>query len=430
MNTAVDLADGSWVSRYGAGRIDAVAAVEAETLAAGDGGLVSLSWGYTPFMEAQASFTKTVELYNEGAEKTFDIAWQFSTTQTLQSGISFQMPSTITVASGGVASVDVTLWLDAQTIAAQSQMQTMMLGRPNILEEYHGFVTFTNQDDPTEALRVPFYVFPRPYADVQGLATLASPRSLTSTVQLTHTGAITSMLETFTAYGEDPQDAQIIPMPELDLRWLGMRHYQNMGMTFLAPIMTTWYPGPVPTLAAYLALGAEFDLFLDVDEDGAYDYNIWTTSAAQYQGAYYPDDQWLLVGLNLTTGDDFVAGGIRTDYFAGYQEWHVIAAALGLDPAANDDFFFVASIWFWTGEEYLLLDDTRTYYYDMSQPNVDYRYAAGQLGPAAPNDLLAFNVMRRGAKGLILLDIQGTPGAEVMVISTDYKAFLPLVLRD
>lgn len=427
MNTAVDLADGSWVSRYGAGRIDAVKAVEAETLAAGDDDLVSLSWGYTPFIEAQAAFTKTVELYNEGAEKTFDIAWQFSTTQTLQSGISFQMPATVTVAGDGVASVDVTLWLEAQTIATQSQMQMMLLGRANILEEYHGFITFTNQDDPSEVLRVPFYVVPRPYTDVRGMATLASPRSLTSTVQLTHTGAITSMLETFTAYGEDPRDAML---PEVDLRLLGMRHYQNMGTTFLAPVMTTWYAGPLPGLAPYLGLGVEFDLFLDVDEDGLYDYNIWTASAAQYNGSDIPDDYWLLVGLDLNTGADFVAGAVRTDYFSNYQEWHLNAAALGLDPAANDDFYFAASTWLWTGADYVPLDTTYTYYYDMSQPHVDYRYAVGQLGPAMPYDLLEFNVLRPGSTGLIVLDIQGMPGAEAMYIPTDYKSFLPMILRD
>jgi hypothetical protein len=199
-----------------------------------------------------------------------------------------------------------------------------------------------------------------------------------------------------------------------------------MGVTTLKLLVKGWGAGT--TLGEALYNWIIPMLWVDVNEDGTDDYQIIALSQAQHAGEYYLDDYWLLLAADMQLGNEFVAGAVRTDYYAGYQEWHIFADALGIDATTNPDFNFRYSVedmyWGYT------LDETDSASYDLTQPHIDARFLSGALGPNAPFERLDFNVLRGGVRGLMIVDYNAKPGEEVLFISTDYKIYLPLSLRD
>lgn len=423
MNTAVDLADGSWVSRYGAGRVDARAAIEAETFVGTETSLLTLSWGRVPFTDAQHYFTDTVAIYNEGQEKTFEIDWQLSTTQTLRTGIDVQVPVSVTVGgSGGSVDFEVGVTLDAQAIIAESQLQAQTLGRANILEEYHGFVTLTNTTVPTEVLRLPFYLIPYPETALSFETT--SP----TTVELTHTGAVTPVLETYIAYVNEPNDSSW-PVAEADIHRVGMRHYEHNGMTYLAPLVSTSSgPHTWAELMRFAPYGISLRLYIDADGDGVQDYAIFPLSASQLSNlSADPNDFWMLIGVVINSGASLgPVGGIRADYFTNFMEWNIAAAALGIDPVNNPDFNF----WFDYGmAPPNTFDITDVFHYDLSQPDITYACTSGKIGPGAPTDTITFDLLSNDPVGVYIANFNGASARDVLFIPLSDKIYLPLVVR-
>jgi hypothetical protein len=168
-------------------------------------------------------------------------------------------------------------------------------------------------------------------------------------------------------------------------------------------------------------------MYLEVDKDGNADFVVYPLSANQFMGRVGPDDAWLLTGADASGNPLGVLGAVRTDYWASYTEWNLVAAALGIDPVNNPDFDF----WF---EAHLLgigmFDETPRAHYDLSRPDVTYSYATGKLGPASPTDTLALEIQSPNAIGAMIVDFNGLPGQEVHFIPLEYhELYLPLVLR-
>lgn len=116
MNTAVDLGDGSPVPRQGAGRVDAVGSVTAETVAVGDDDLVSLSWGVLPINSDSYVDVKMVTLRNyTSTAKTYNTDWYFYT-ESYTTGVSLSMPAQVSVGANGVGALPVTLNIDATAV--------------------------------------------------------------------------------------------------------------------------------------------------------------------------------------------------------------------------------------------------------------------------------------------------------------------------
>ncbi len=418
MNTAVDLVDGSCVPRYGAGRVDARAAVEAETLVGATDYLISPKWGYVPFTGMQHSFTDTLGLYNEGAAKTFDIAWQFSTTQTLQSGLDVQLPVSVTVDAQSQATVEVTVTLDAQAIISESQALTQQSGGLlNILEEYHGFVTFTNQADASEVLRLPFYIVPRPYTQ------LTATEISTNTIGISDDSPLNSPLSFYVAYDQDPQDGQAGD-PRLDINLVGMQHVVVTGtQVALMPVVTVWEK--TTTLGELLLMFPDISLNmkLDVDEDGTPDYYLTAMSNAQFSGKPYPDDLWVVVATDASGSPLGPVGMVRMDYFAGAMEWLIVGPALGIDAVNNPDFTFQFVIY--GGQT--VIDESAIISYDTSQPDITYTPVPDESGMKIAG--FTYELLSTNALGMLLRNAIGEPGNETLFIPLLNRIYLPLIMR-
>jgi hypothetical protein len=262
------------------------------------------------------------------------------------------------------------------------------------LEESHGFVELTNQMYASETLRVPFYVVPRPWTRLEVGADIASAPSLTSTLYLTHSGPIPSNLWIYPAHifdAEDPNQGD-----EGDIRLVGLDYLfrdDTVGDVFVAAL-NTWGSAHLPP-----PLFAELDLYLDVDEDGEPDVNIWNY------------DKETLAVWYIGTPTVYLASPYPPyyDYNSGYVEWYLPATWNRLDdigPGANTDFNFFAVGFDYFGNE----DETGSASFDIARPPLVLTQP-NNPGPDSPNAAATFRVVASGSLGALVTDLNGAPGA-------------------
>ncbi|MBK8985625.1 MAG: S8 family serine peptidase [Chloroflexi bacterium] len=349
MNTAVPLADNTPIPRTGSGRVDAYRAVDTDVFAIGNDDLVSLSWGVPMSRNDAVTRVSNVTLYNEGdSEVTYLTDWMFQAgSRTVGAALTVE-PGEVTLAAGESAVVTVTLSLDMTQIP-------VLFG---VVEEYYGWVVFSpapvyqiylpviakdGADVPSAAqagavaaaagdLVVPFYFQPRPYSQLEEIAAssvITDPVNDVATFDITHRGPITSSLWAFPAlvWNDTPDPAMAGPG---DVRLFGLD-----------------YAGADPTYGDIVAIGidawnywhvpqpdfAEFDLYIDADQDGTWDYVNFNWNNGARTGAGN-NNVWVVAQVDLATNLVYLASpyAIYTDYNASYMEWYLPAAWQDLGP--------------------------------------------------------------------------------------------------
>jgi hypothetical protein len=221
------------------------------------------------------------------------------------------------------------------------------------LESYFGYVTFVPYvPDPPGSLtlpvpgtvRVPFYFTPQPYAalDIVGDDTIVHPLEDIALLDVTHTGSITSSVWVYPALvaTEEPNPAV---SPNGSVRMFGMDYgwYEPSGGTGDVMIATinAWAPWHDPQ--PYFS---EFDLYLDPNEDGVWDYVDFNFSYSWLMGTYGND--WIVVRVNLATGVASLASSwyMYTDYNSALMEWWLPTSRMGNSPT-NSDFGYQLVGW-------------------------------------------------------------------------------------
>jgi len=425
INTAVDLVDdeSAELPRQGSGRVDAYKAVTSDILAIGDGGMVALNWGVIPINNNVYVDQKTITVQNTSiSTKVFSVTSSLAE-NSFATGFTISVPITIEVkGSPGFAYVPVELSVDGSQVP--SEFYT--------LEEYFGFVEFTNVDDSQEVVRVPFYAVPQPYSEL--MLTGSSLSGIYGTVDIEHIGPITSSLVAYPLYVNDVNEPA--QGDEADLRFVGMDALGDFG------------DGPIFSLAIDVYgswhtpqnMFAEFVLYLDVDQDGVWDYQVfnWNSGAAT---GLSDNDEWVLVKRDLSTniysiGSNFT---IWTDYNTGYMEWWLPAYLYDLDPAVDTDFVFKLVGY---DESYFSdpnIDETDMIYFDYARAPFFWSFS-NIPGPAFRDALLTFWVedssgyIDSDPLGLMIVDYRGVPGrgqayAHTFSIDKPYNIWAPLLQR-
>lgn len=321
MNTAVPLSDETTIPLHGAGRINAYRSVSTPVLAVGDEDLVSLSYEVLVSGEDNEEYVKEITLYNtSGDEHTFTVDWTFQANSS-NAGVNLVIdPAMVTVPDGGSETVTVTLSIDfTQTIAEFG-----------VLEEYFGLVTFT-PTDPLDTLVVPFYLTPKPISVLSEIASsdlhIENAGEDVATIEITQTGPISSSLWVYPAFvWEETRDVGI--SAEADVRMFGMDYGWEddaYGDVF-ATAINTHEPWHVPQ-----PVFAEFDLLLDIDEDGQPDFVDFNFNAGFFSGNL--TNEWIVLQVDLDTGAVGLASPflIYTDYNSAYMEWYLPAALQGME---------------------------------------------------------------------------------------------------
>jgi len=423
MNTAVDLVDGSPVPIQGAGRVDAFRATTAEVVAfdADHPSLVSLNWGVIPIEADSYMDIKTINLRSfTTTTKVYSTTWYFYT-ESFFTGVTLTLPPTVTVPGMGVAAVPVTLNIDATQLPNDFWQ----------LEEFHGYVVFTNTLVPTDTLRLPFYLVPRPYTRLTELwsSTTFDYSAGAALFDLYHSGPISSSLWVYPVYAVDGNETGV--GDEGDVRLFGMDY--DSYYDIIIPAINTW--GSWHTPQPYFA---EFDLYLDVDQDGTWDLVDFNWNYGAATGGD-DTDEWMVLQVDLSTGLLYLASPyyIYTDYNAGFMEWYLPPTWQGLFTTTDFDFQLIG--FDYEGNS----DSTEAGSFDYARPPFWWGWAVGYPSDPGPNGretIYAVGVNDLGGylysqpDGAMIVDYNGEPGMGQayywpLTITGYPRIFLPLAMR-
>ena len=397
MNTAVDLQIGSAeVPRQGAGRVDAYRAVTSGALAIGDRDQVSLSWGVIQIEQDFDRHTKTITLHDlSGAAQNYNVSLEWGE-NSLTSGVELSATETVEITPDRrFANISVDLMIDATQVEVAT----------NQLEEYYGYVVLTPQGDEANRLRVPFYIIPQPYSQIMFTDMDIRPRR--GTIEITHQGPVASDLWAYPLYDLDENELEQDDMA--DLRMVGMDFGftdDTYGDIFIPAINVygSWFT-PQPYFA-------EFDLYLDVDEDGNpdfVDFN-WNAGAAFGVG---DDDVWVVIQVNLQDMSLSLASPylIHTDYNSGLMEWALAAEWHAFERGTNSDFHWQLFAYDAQANE----DATEQHVFDIAHPPIEWELDHNPGPDQRVATLQARIVDNEGVRktnplGLMIVDYNGKPG--------------------
>lgn len=399
MNTSVQL-EGVPATSQGAGRVDALASVQADTLAVADRDLVAMNWGFVEINSNTYSSTRTVEVRNLSSEaKTYTVDVSFTNAEVEGAVITAQETS-VTVGPGESAFVPVQLDFDATVIPLDF----------NQLEEFYGFIILTNTADAEDVLRLPFYASPRPYTRLieRSASTEVDPEEgygyNTVTVELEQRGPQPSLLQTIPAYIVDPNETE--QRDAGDLRLVGTDSFEDPDVgDLIVMAFNTW--GPIHVPQPYFV---EHDMALDVDDDPEFDLVNFNYNLGAIQGLD-PNNDWVVIQVDLDTLEVSLASPflIYSDYNAGYQEWYLPPDMNGLSEE-NSEFAYTVTTYDWN----VSADATELVSYDYLEHPVstalsdDMPHNSVFTLTATIGDSEAFE--DNPAKGVMLVDYTGQPG--------------------
>jgi subtilisin family serine protease len=250
------------VSRVGTGLVQPAKAVATQVVANAAGGTkfdVAVSFGMEE-LKNDFSKTKSIKLTNFGSSPaTFSVAQTNAAGSPHTLGLS---ASNVTVPAGGAATVDITLNVPAATAGRAN-------GSGLSFREVAGLVTFTPAAGSNNgvALRVPYYLVPRPQSlvstDISGKLT---PGFTSTAVVQNKAAAPISGDADFYAWGlsdkKDKGDASN------DVRAIGVQSFPfnatNQLLVFAVNTYDAWSN----------AASNEFDIYVDVNNDGKDDYIV------------------------------------------------------------------------------------------------------------------------------------------------------------
>ncbi|MEA3326008.1 MAG: S8 family serine peptidase [Chloroflexota bacterium] len=392
MNTAVDLADAysAQIPLQGAGRVDALEAVDTCVVAYADPKLVSLSWGVIELTE-DYSDTQSITLVNFcDADITADVSVTFTSDDTgamLTPGV-----VSVTIPANNATSIDVTLELDASELPIGFGVGEM--------EEYYGFVEFFNGCSVDH--RVPFYFVPRPYTEIIELdAKTSFEINDGGWVDFASTGPVPSSLWAYPVSLVSGNDPYVLDSG--DLRYVGMDYgWPDIYGDMFVPAFAMW--GDVHTNQPFFN---EVDLYVDANMDGYpetvnFNYNYGWWNGGQ-------DNTWIVIQVDFT--DSFLYMGspylIYADFNSGFQEWYLPAAW----NYVSDTFSYEVVSFDWNGE----FDYAGMAAFDISRDGLIWML--GDYYPFNDTSFALFAVDNwyaydfEGTQGIMLVDYHGKPGA-------------------
>jgi subtilisin family serine protease len=424
-------------SRQGAGRVDIVNALNSQVVAylKNDPGQVSLSFGAVAVSNVQ-SFSKVVEVKNTSASAiTYDLAMVERYQPNAGLVFSLSAPS-ITVPAGGAAQFTVTVDVDAFALvkAIDPTISTTSTedGRQR-MSEGGGFVLLESTGTEPD-LRVPVHIAARA-ATAMGLieTKLSLPTAATGILELTPDGtdapyyaSNVPLVAIMELMGQSPNEASsALTLDAADLKYVGVSYYSDAN-----PLNETIYFGIATygmwdTPNAYG--GPEFDIYIDVDEDGVDDFLVFNADSGL--GTTTRSDTMRAWVMNLSDGSlisnaylNDVSGNTDTNVFNNNVLLiPVYVDDLGWDTTTNPDFNFTVQTFHRDGIG--VVDAMLTpMSYDVANQAfdaggwfmIDSPYT-GIFEVAYDKDVIA----ERGSQGLLLLHMHNAADtAEVLYLDT------------
>jgi subtilisin family serine protease len=442
-------------TRVGAGRVNAANAALSSVVAynAADPGQVSLAFGEQAVLGTQ-SFVKSITINNTGVASaaynvTFDSRYQANPglTFTLLNASNTALSNPVTVPAGGTLEIKVKITADA-TALTRARDASIATGSRQRFSEGGGYVTLTSTGtNPT--LRVPVHIAARP-ASAMSVAErrINLPAAATGTFSLTPTGTPVdtvddkSMVSIMELLGTSPNEFSSSGTNDAaDL------HY--IGATSDYPTYPFTDPNPAhPTASMYFGIATygkwdtpssvEFDVYIDVNEDGTDDYVVFNTNQGFFTGT--TDDVMFTTYCNLAT--NLCDADYYTNGFSGATNINLFnnnvmvlpvgLTSIGLVDGVNTNFqFYVVS---YSRDAPGAVDVSNIMSYDVAHQAFTAVDAAGSGMPmwadaSAYSPTITYDkaaIAADHSKGLLLLHHHNAVNtAEVLTFT--YKYFFPWI---
>ena len=308
MNTAeagpTKFVSGYDVQRAGTGAIQADRAVATRAVTTTEDGKNTLSYGYDQLTGAYSE-TQSFTINNVGTSAvTYNLAATF-TGSPRGTDITFS-PSSVTVAAGGSATVNVTVALTQAEVAALPFAAESNFGV--LVHAIRGVVVAT----PSAAgagilpLRVPFMWVPRGLSNVEVTST---PSLFNPTIGVRNTGVHAGLADLFVLAQTDPNDVPPVAENSTDIRAVGMQTVPREALCGTAPIGACGTADDRGLVFAINVWGrwsnpsvSEFDILVNTDGDADPEFIVVGVDiGAVLAGAF--DGRFASVVFDAETGD-------------------------------------------------------------------------------------------------------------------------------
>jgi subtilisin family serine protease len=408
------------ITRIGAGevRVNRAFAAKASAWDAQDPASVSLSFGHFRSI-GTATYKRKVLVRNyDSAARTFSISNSFRYPSDAASGaVTLTMPPSVTVPGNGSATFVASLTLNSSSLPQWTLNGGSRGGDGFRLAgaEYDGYVTIS---DATDTVRLPWHILPHKAAAVTPSTTnVALGGATTGTLPLTNTGgAVPGVVHVFSLTGTSPRlPSSSLPRPGdnfaiVDLRSVGVRLLPDAlgpGVDAVQFAVNTWGARSHPNYPA------EFDVFIDSDNNGTDDFVVFTTE----NGGIGVSGQNVTVVQNLATNAQVIRFFTDADLNSANAIMTVLRADIGVAAGAQFRFSVFAGDNYYTGA---LTDSIAGMLYTLETP----RFTSSDV-TVPVNGLVLLGIDRNSAgdaaspsqSGLLLMYRDGRTGREADAIT-------------
>lgn len=377
---------------------------------------VSLAFG-APRLSSTTTISKKVAVRNySGSARSFSITRSFRYADDAANGaVTLSAPATVNVPANGTGSFVLTMTIDPSKLPNWNLNGGSVQGTGALLQavEYDGYITVS---DGTDSVSTPWHVLPHKSANVSAPTSLAMAGAATAPLALSNTGGATSgVVQAFALTGTSAQD---FPNPPaygggqalIDLRAVGVRGAVSGGTQLVQFGITTFGNRAHPTYPA------EFDVYVDSNNDGIDDYVIYNRES----GNFGTTGQTIVNVLNLTTGTNVARFFAGADLNSSNMIFTVQASDIGITSTSQKFRFSV-----YTFDNYfsgMLTDGITNMTHTLAAPR--YQLAAEAFGlPVGFAGSLSVTKPVGGAtaspsqSGLLLLYTDGRTGREADVVT-------------
>jgi subtilisin family serine protease len=321
------------VSRIGAGelRVDRSAALTTGVWDASNTYSPALSFG-SPRAIGVTTISKKVAVRNySSSPRTYSIVRSFRYANDESSGaVTLNAPGTITVPANATSSFVLSLVLDASKLPTWNLGAAANQGTGSLLQgvEFDGYITLS---DGIDVASLPWHILPRKSANVAAATSVALGGAAAGNLPISNVGGATGGgLEVFALTGTSPQISTVQPaygggQAVIDLKAVGVRPVVSGGQLLLQFGINTYGE------RAHPAYPAEFDIYIDSNDDGIADFVAYTAE----NGAFASSGQTLVYVANLSGGSASAYFYADTDLMSGNMIMTVPASAVGITAATQ-----------------------------------------------------------------------------------------------
>ncbi|MFN0170449.1 MAG: S8 family serine peptidase [Bryobacteraceae bacterium] len=414
------------VTRIGSGEVRVNRAISTKTQAwdAGDPAAISMAFG-TLRLNTAVNLTKKIVVRNlNGTVRTYSITPEFRYADDAASGaVTLTAPSSLTVPAGGTATFPVTLSVPNPAVLPNWTLNGGSSGGTGSLLQAHEYDGYVRISDATDTIRVPWHFLPHKAGGLQTAGTTLQLTGGSGTLGVSNTGVATGSTTVFSLLGTSPKlPGDTLPRPGdnfavVDLRAAGMRFLANgggAGVDVLQFGVTTWGERSHPNYPA------EFDVFLDVNNDGTDDYVVYNGES----GAPFSS------GANVTNVLRLVSGATPVANFSTTADLSSANAILNVASSAITSGYSPGTPWGITvcaGDNYytgLITDCLPRVVYTPNQPRFSstpssFSLVAGGSGGLSIVHTPAADALSPGQTGLLFLYTHNKTGRETDIVTVN-----------